>query len=469
MTLPAVLLVLDVYPLRRLPRSSLKEAWNLLAEKAPYLFLSLLAMGVALGTRSATADLMPLAGHGVLARLAQFSDALCYYLGKTALPFRLLPLYEFPETFDPHKLVYLLRSLTVAALPAALFLARRRWPAALAAWAAYVIIITPVSGFAQAGGQWVAERYTYLSCLGWPLLAGGGLLAARQRLSEGRFRLIAAACGALLLGLSALTWRQCQVWHDSEVLWRYVLRIDPGSATARVGLGNDLAKRKRFEEALPLLREAVKLKPQFAPGYYGLGFALAAQGNTEEALENFSTAIARNAFYPDPYNAIGSLLAQSGKSSEALPYFEKTLSLRSDHAGAHANLGVALTDLGRREEAIAHYRAAIDIDPEQIDARYNLAALLAMKGDLAGAAENYRAVLKLKPDHAEANNNLGLILARAGDLEGACARYRTALQARPDFLPARANLAVALARQGKKGEAAAELGVVMRASPAYFG
>src|SRR4029453_16116514 len=55
-------------------------------------------------------------------------------------------------------------------------LARARgWPALLAAWAAYAVMLFPVSGLFQNGFQIAADRYTYLPCLPWALLAGAGI------------------------------------------------------------------------------------------------------------------------------------------------------------------------------------------------------------------------------------------------------------------------------------------------------
>ena len=49
---------------------------------------------------------------------------------------------------------------------------RRRWPAFTAVWLVYAITLAPVLGFFHNGPQAVADRYTYLACLGWALLIG---------------------------------------------------------------------------------------------------------------------------------------------------------------------------------------------------------------------------------------------------------------------------------------------------------
>src|SRR5439155_511398 len=51
----------------------------------------------------------------------------------------------------------------------------RRWPALAAATVTYVALLFPVLGVFAAGPQAVGDRYSYLACLGWALLAGGAV------------------------------------------------------------------------------------------------------------------------------------------------------------------------------------------------------------------------------------------------------------------------------------------------------
>src|SRR5207237_959126 len=74
-------------------------------------------------------------------------------LWKTLAPARLVPLYELVVPFEPWRRPFLLSGLAVAALSALFWAARRRFPAGLAVWAAYLIALAPMMGFVALGRQ----------------------------------------------------------------------------------------------------------------------------------------------------------------------------------------------------------------------------------------------------------------------------------------------------------------------------
>src|SRR5207244_11693693 len=97
-----------------------------------------------------------------------------------------------------------------------LVLARRPWPAALAVWLVYGLTLAPVSGIVHDGPQLVADRYSYLSCLGLALLVGAGVTAA---VSRGAITRRLRAAGVLagfgwIVRLAVLTLEQLPVWRD---------------------------------------------------------------------------------------------------------------------------------------------------------------------------------------------------------------------------------------------------------------
>src|SRR2546426_7388097 len=95
-TLPVMLLLLDVYPLRRLELRQWRTpaARALLVEKAPYIGLAVFTAVMAVWAQHANRYLTSLETLSVFERgpLALFS--LAFYASKTVLPLRLSPLYE---------------------------------------------------------------------------------------------------------------------------------------------------------------------------------------------------------------------------------------------------------------------------------------------------------------------------------------------------------------------------------------
>lgn len=168
-TLPLILLLLDVYPLGRVGGGPGRwfgpEARRVYWEKLPFLLLALGAGVSASIAQYQAGAMIPLDKYGVLPRLAQAFFGVVFYLWKTMMPVGLSPLYELPAHLNPWDWRFLLAGVVVLVVSTTLFVARRRWPAGLASWLWYIVILAPVLGIAQSGQQMVADRYSYLSCL----------------------------------------------------------------------------------------------------------------------------------------------------------------------------------------------------------------------------------------------------------------------------------------------------------------
>ena len=181
-----VALVLDVWPLRRLPpapwRWFSRERRAVVLEKLPYLALGLVAGAIAQwAIRSQTGTVLSWERWTLGDRLVQAAHGLAFYPWKTLWPTGLVPLYELPYELDPLEPRFVLSYLGAAGLVAIGWLARRRAPALTTALLVYAILIAPVLGFSQAGPQLVADRYSYVACIGIALAAAAGWAALVER------------------------------------------------------------------------------------------------------------------------------------------------------------------------------------------------------------------------------------------------------------------------------------------------
>jgi hypothetical protein len=190
--------ILDIYPLRRLGARwrewRAPEGRRVLAEKIPYLLLALGAAGMAsYALRSygeTLASPLPLES-----RIAVALYGLGFYVWKTVIPFPISPLYQLPNPVaaaDPRMVA---SAAATVALTGGLLWLRRWWPAGLAVWVSYIVLLAPVSGIVQSGPQLVAVRYSYLACLGWALLVGGAVRLLARRAAAGRLG-HGSGCGA---------------------------------------------------------------------------------------------------------------------------------------------------------------------------------------------------------------------------------------------------------------------------------
>lgn len=394
-TLPAVLLLLDVYPLRRIAgpggwsggptRRALVETLPFFALSAIASFVSIVAL--APGKQLALGDKIAVSVYGV-----------AFYLWKTLVPAGLSPLYRMPADIAWSQPRFLISAVCVIAIGSVAFAARRRWPAVAAALLAFLVVVLPMLGIVQNGPQIAADRYTYHASPALALLAASALLVAPARLITP----VVAAFGAIVLALGALTWRQTLFWRDSESLWRRVLAIDEQSSLAHTALANLLVKQDRVDEAIEHYRKVIVLDPESPEGNTNLGVAYARQGRLPEAIEQYRLAIARKPSNHEAHNNLGTVLARAGDLPGALVEYRAALAAKPDFGIAHTNWGNALVRLGRVDEALPHYEEAVRIRPTDLDAHLNWGVALALQKKYGEAIRHFTIVLEADPNNADA-------------------------------------------------------------------
>jgi hypothetical protein len=297
---PVVLALLDVYPLRRLgnasrARSVRSVAW-LLSEKAPHAALSLaLALITHRSFNDDFANRFPLLdGRDLLPRVLV---SLWFYPIKTLVPMDLSPLYEVPMNLgltDP----LVIRAATGLMLVTLLaWLLRHRCPGVLTTWLSYGILLAPVAGAVPLGYHLTADRYSYVPCLGFAVLAGGAVafaldVSARQP----RFRWLGPATVAALavatVSLATLTWHQARVWRDTASLWEHAVRATPACVICQVNRGYQLLDAGAPDRALQHFHIAYELRPSRPQTYGSLATAFEALGRPDAAIDAYRAGLA---------------------------------------------------------------------------------------------------------------------------------------------------------------------------------
>jgi tetratricopeptide (TPR) repeat protein len=364
-TLPIALLLLDFYPLRRLPADPRqwlepqhRRVW---LEKLPLLAVAVVAGLVSWVARHETAVLQPLS---LGFRIQQAFYGLAFYLGKTMVPVRLMPFYPVPLDLRLSPMTVVASAGLVLVLSAVLLHLRRPWPGGLVAWAYYVVTLLPVLGLISFSTQLTADRYAYLPCMAWAVLGGGAVLAGLRRLGPRGRHLLAVGLFAVLLLLAGLSWGQSRLWYDSETLFRYVLALNQDIPEVHNDLGFVLVTQRRTDEGVAEYRKALAIKPDFTRAMNNLGLALLGQGRYAEAIEQYRKALALEPDYAFGHNNLGLALMYLGQTAEALAHFQKAVALVPDYVVAHNNLGGALLMMGRVDEAIAQFQRALELRPD---------------------------------------------------------------------------------------------------------
>jgi tetratricopeptide (TPR) repeat protein len=469
-TVPFLLLLLDLWPLRRweLP------AWpprRIVLDKLPLVGLVVASSWITVLVQKAGGSVVE---AGVLSwgwRFVNAPVAYVMYALKTLCPTQLAFMYPHPanisgESFGTWVLLAIGASLPLALASVCVMRTVRRRPYFLVGWLWFLGMLLPVVGLIQVGNQAWADRYAYLPLVGLYLMFSWSVL----RMIEVRPALRQAVIVALVvmfLILSVLSWRQVGVWRDNESLYVHALAVTKNNFVAHDMLGNVLRRSGRYQEAIGQFQQSLQIKQDYSRAGISLGAALQETGRANEALALYEHVLSFHPNSIDARNNLGLALNAVGRSQEAIRQFQEILRLKPDNGEAHYNLGFVLHGAGDIEQAAGYYQKALQLNPDHIKAHTNLAAILAGQGRHREAFWHYEQALRIKPDHVEAHNNWGVALANLGRPDEAARHYQQALRMNPDYAEAHNNLGLVYAGKGQLAEALKHFEHAVRLNPNY--
>ena len=382
MVLPAVLVVLDVYPLRRLGGrwrdwvgSAARAVW---LEKIPFVVLGAAGAAVTYYAQNANSFITPLERYPLAARPAMVFYSLWFYLEKTLMPRGLSPLYELPAHVSLLDRQFLIPALAVTALTTTLVLLRRRWPAGLAVWIYYAIALGPVIGIVHSGHQLTNDRYSYLPGIGLAVVLGGAVGAVIRAGVAGVLRplLVKVVLGLAVVwlgGLAYLSTQQAQVWRDTENLWRYAIEVDPDCAICHGNLGVYLAHQNHYQLAKSEFDRVLALRPDTKKAHLQLGYLYATRGDFPRAVDHFEQYVTRYPNDVEGLNNLGAALVNARRTQEALVHLQRGLRIQPSHAQLHVSLAYAYRDLGDLPRALSLYRDAVKLKYDMPQAWFGIA------------------------------------------------------------------------------------------------
>lgn len=349
-TLPILLLVLDVYPLRRFPA----HRRQILLEKIPYVVVAVVMAIVAALAQQDTGATRALGTHTLPERFMQAMYGLCFYVGKTVFPYPLAPIYELEQKLNPLEAKYLFCAVVVFAIFGVLLWQYRRWPGLLCAWLCYTIIVSPVLGFFQSGPQIAADRYTYLACMPWAIGVSVGMYRV---LVANRIRPVMqyTCVGALLLFLvflSFLTLRQTQIWKNSLTLWSHAVQVSPQSHIALLSLGALREQQENWEEAAYYYEEVIRQYPTCVDAHFNLAELYEKRGFAAMAIQKYQHVLKLDPQDAQAHNNLANLYSDGGENDKAIIHYKKAIAIGADIL-PYYNLGLTYLQKGWTDKAVA--------------------------------------------------------------------------------------------------------------------
>ena len=417
-SLPLILLLLDCWPLGRwrpmAPNEKNRQLMlppatgnleHLIIEKLPFLGLSLASCIVTIWAQGQAGTIIPFDHLPWDWRIENSLVSYTAYLGKMFWPANLSLFYPYTQ-IHPWEAVFsglLLIFLSVY------FIRRVRFqPYLLAGWLWFLVMLVPVIGLVQAGGQSMADRYMYLPSIGLFMMVAWGMadLAAISR-----FWRIVTTLGAAVLPLACLlvTRHQLSYWRNNVALFSHVLEVTGESALGNFYLGDALWKAGDADGAIKNFQTSIQKAPDFKGAHHDLGFVLFHQEKFEAAETQFREVLR---IYPNDVNAhmsLGYSLANQGKFAGSEAEFSAALQLNPDNM----TIREALTLVANKAETykvLTPLYEALKIQPTP-EIHVQIAVIQTMQGEFQEAVGHYTEALRLRPDSPEVLNNLAWLLA----------------------------------------------------------
>lgn len=324
--LPFALLLLDLWPLRRIAPFDANRWRQLLhcaVEKWPLFLLTLGTAWLTLYTQGAGGSVMAAEEVGWSYRLHQVPSHYILYLDKTVWPLNLAALYAERSARTMLALFY--SGLLIGLVGVGMRFYRTN-PCLLIGWLWFLGVMVPMSGIVRVGAVGMADRFMYLPSIGlFMMLVWGMEPMARHPALRSR---VLAAGGVLMLFWMGATLHYMRFWRDNETFFQHVLSVNP-HFLAHQNYGYYMAQNGRHEEAIAQFEKALAIDDELVQARVNLGSSLAALGDYERSIAEFM----------------------------------EVLRWQPDHAAAHSNLGVSWFRLGNIEKAEEHFRQGLTLDP----------------------------------------------------------------------------------------------------------
>jgi len=230
-------------------------------------------------------------------------------------------------------------------------------------------------------GDFVHDRYLYMSMLGVAILAGSAYAGVRDWIKRKHpgmhlFRPLAACVVVTLAFASAI---QSTYWANDVSLFARAVSRAPNNEWAQLNYGSALSARGKYADAIPHFVRSYELKPGWRAADFA-GFAYQQSGDLSQAALSqadrwFTTAVQLNPSLANGWFGLAQVHLQQHLPQQAIPCIRKAIELDPSADGYHYALGLALEQVSQPKDAIEEYKTELRMHPYQSAARQALEQL----------------------------------------------------------------------------------------------
>jgi tetratricopeptide (TPR) repeat protein len=489
-TMPFLLLLIDYWPLNRLPiadcRLSIENqklkivSWKwAIIEKAP-----LLAIGAVL---SVVAYIVQKQGSGIPKegtgfelqnRIANALISYIQYIIKMIWPANLAMFYPHPRQnvsfFYAAVCAVILIAISIAVIR---FSKKHRY--LFTGWFWYLGTLVPVIGIVQVGEHAMADRYSYITLTGLFIIIAWGTTELLERF---RYRNIILWSSSLLilLVLAVCAHIQTGYWKNTKTLCEHALKVTKDNYKAHFCITIPLLNEERYEEVISHCQEAIREKPDHFEAYNNMAIALYKTGKTDEAIAcdeyivekrphdfisrgNLASLLMGTGRYDEAITqcrialedmdiittrkTLAKSLLKTGNYSEAAEEYRRIMATEPNDPNIMNKYGNALVHSRKYDEAILLSEKSIKKAPQLPEGYLNMGFALIGKEQYPRAAMEYEKGLAIEPNNSVAQSEAGVAYYKMGKIDDAISHFKKALSIDPNNMAAIQNLEAAVSQQ----------------------
>ena len=394
--------------------------------------------------------------HGWADMLMTLPLVLSQYLRILLLPVGLTGLYYTPYVVSADPLRFVLPSLMLALLTAAIWYWSRRANDPVIAFAGAWTLVTLAPALYLRNfteGDFVRDRYLYLPSVGFAILLAKGIRALPAiRTLSARTVQVATAC-ILTLAFAIGTYSQQVYWASDLLIFYRGHTLYPQSDYATLGYANEVSRRGGYDQAVTLLQTVINHdskggSPYTYLAYFALANAYIRSGDKAKGREMLDKAVLLAPAYlksevskidlaglygqlgeydralalcadvlqkdPTLYSALyncGNIHFLAGQYTDAQQLLSQAVVSAPQQAGPKYFLGRVYLQQGKSADAEALFRQAVALDPKVFDYHLWYGRVLAMYGKFPEAKEQLSAAVAINGESAEAKADLAKLQA----------------------------------------------------------
>jgi tetratricopeptide (TPR) repeat protein len=395
-SLPLSLLAVDYYLDQKF---SFKAIFN----KIPF-FLMSLGFGILgilmLKEQGSLATVEDNTDFNFIQRLFVGSYSFVIYLIKLVLPFRMSPLYPYPNYFP----WYFYPSMLIA--PLTLYvLYKSHMSGKKAIFFGIIFFIVNIIFLLQilgAGQGFIADRFTYIAYFGL-FFTAGYYIDKWTSPGSNHSAYAYGLAGIFMLAFAFMTFQQNKVWKNSATLWTHVLKYYQATTLPYGNRANYYRDKKMFREALTDYNATISMKdnqPQAYNSRARLFFEIAKGPDTLLlALNDYTKAISYDSTDGEFWVNRGATYARLGNIEKAIEDLNKGLKLKPDHAVGYLNRSIMYHNINRTDLALADIESYLKLNPYNADLWFEKGRALRLLNRPQDAISAYSEALKYQSNN----------------------------------------------------------------------